>query len=167
MYKLKIVQHADIEKHDIDEIIHIKSAVWPYPYKRQIEWIEKNLKESDLHVFLLNKKKVVAYLNIIDIELIIDSSPFNALGIGNVCAIEKGKGYGIELMKQTNQFIIQEDKIGLLFCKHSLVDFYIKCGWIIIKDQKLKLSFNNKNIEALVFNDILRFHQLTFHGQAF
>jgi hypothetical protein len=167
MYKLRIIKHAEITLQDLNEIIRVKSIAWPYTYDQQVEWMNKNVKENDFHVLLYGKKEIVAYLNLITTELDIDGLNYNAFGIGNVCAIKKGQGFGIELMKQTNQFIIQEGKIGLLFCKPFLVDFYLKCGWTTIKKRKLKLSFDIIDIETLIFNFKFPFTKLTYNKQAF
>jgi hypothetical protein len=167
MFKLKVIQHAKVSKFELDEIIRIKSIAWEFPFKMQMEWISINLKGPDLHLLLYENDKAVAYLNLISIELMIDTITFSALGVGNVCAIEKGKGYGTELMKQTNQYISNENSIGLLFCKISLIDFYKKNNWSIIEETKLNLSFHNENINTMLFNFNLPFHELTFKEQIF
>jgi len=167
MFKLKVIQHANISKVNLDEIIRIKSVAWNYPYEMQLEWIRINLKDSDLHLLLYEDDKAVAYLNLISIELIIDEITYSALGVGNVCAIEKGKGYGTELMKKANQFIVNENSIGLLFCKISLVDFYKKFDWSIVEETKLNLSFHNENIITMIYNFKLPFNQLSYNKRVF
>jgi len=167
MFKLKVIQHAKVSKFELDEIIRIKSIAWEFPYKMQMEWISKNLKGLDLHLLLYKNDNAVAYLNLISIELMIDTITFRALGVGNVCAIEKGKGYGAELMKQTNQYISNENSIGLLFCKTSLTNFYKKFNWSIIEETKLNLTFQNENVKTMLFNFNLPFHVLTFKEQIF
>lgn len=167
MYKLRIIKHAEIKLQDLNEIIRVKSIAWPYTYDQQVEWMNKNVKENDFHVLLSGKKEIVAYLNLITTELIIDGLNYNALGIGNVCAIKKGQGFGIELMRQTNQFIIQEGKIGLLFCKPNLVDFYLKCGWTIIKKRQLKLYFDITEIKTMIYNYNNSIEKLTYKKQPF
>ena len=167
MFDSKIIQHADISQKDLDEIINIKSVAWPYSYKKQVEWININIKDSDSHLLLLSENKVVAYLNLISIELIIDNCNYIGLGVGNVCAIEKGQGYGVELMKKVNQFITRQDYLGLLFCKTSLVNFYIKNNWNIIEKKRLELSFANNNIETMIFNSSLLFNKLTYKGRSY
>lgn len=167
MFKLKVIQHATISKSHLDEIIRIKSVAWIFPFEKQLDWISINLKDSDLHLLLYKDDKAVAYLNLISIELIIDTITYNALGVGNVCAIEKGKGYGTELMKLTNQYIANENSIGLLFCKTSLIDFYKMFDWIIIEKTKLNLSFHSENIITMLFNFNFPFDELTYNEQMF
>ena len=167
MFKLKVIEHANLSEHDVDEIIRIKSIAWIYPYEKQLEWLKINLKDSDLHLLLYEDDMAVAYLNLISIELIIDTITYCALGVGNVCAIEKGKGYGAELMKKTNQYIANENSLGLLFCKISLINFYKKFDWGIVEETKLNLSFRNDNIITMLFNFSFPFEKLIYSAQIF
>lgn len=167
MYNLKVIQHGDVPNNELNEIIKIKSVAWAYPYEKQLEWLNANLKDSDLHLILLKNNEAVAYLNLIDIEVDIDNCKIKAFGVGNVCAIEKGKGYGNELMKHTNQYIIEKKRIGLLFCKKELIDFYEKYGWSWVNKNKLRLSFNNSNIEIMIFNQSGIITKLQYKGKSF
>ncbi|MGQ7871153.1 hypothetical protein [Sunxiuqinia sp. sy24] len=152
MPKLQIIQHINVTPKELDEIIHVKSKAWPYTYEKQIEWINQHLQDTDLHVLLLEDNIPVAYLNLGEIEIIIDNEKNKALGVGNVCAIEKRKGYGKELLKQTNKFMLKEKRIGLLFCKKELVNFYKKHSWVLLDKNQLSLPFNSQNIETMIFN---------------
>ena len=167
MFSLKVIRHADISKNELDEIIKIKSVAWPYPYEKQLEWISQHLKNSDLHLLLLENSKAVAYLNLVTIELEIDNKLIDALGIGNVCAIEKGKGYGNELMKLTNKLIKSSNKPGLLFCKPELVGFYEKIDWCILNRALVNLTFSNDNIETMINNFQKQIYSFKFKGTAF
>lgn len=167
MFQLKVIQHADVSKNELDEIIRIKSTAWPYPYKMQMEWIKNNLKNSDLHLLLLHNNNFVAYLNLIKIELIIDNRAIDGLGVGNVCTTEKGIGLGNELILKTNQFIIHKKKTGLLFCKQKLVNFYENNDWTIINKDHLIMQFDNEKVVSMIYNYPLPFHELTFTGSAF
>lgn len=167
MYTLKVIRHSDVSRAELDEIIKIKTTAWPYPEEKQMEWINANLKNSDLHLILLKNNEAVAYLNLIDIELEIDNKLFKAFGVGNVCAAIKGKGYGNKLMNKTNQFIIDKKRVGLLFCKKELVDFYEKVGWIWVDKNKLTLTIGNSNIETMIFNQLNSFIKLQFNGKSF
>lgn len=167
MFELKTIQHSIISLKEIDEIIRIKSISWPYPYKKQMEWMDNHLKESDYHLLLFKEDKIVAYLNLIFVEITLDFAAYFATGVGNVCVVEIGKGYGIELMNVTNQFLQKRNIIGILFCKHNLINFYKKCGWHIIERSHLNLSFDNNKIITMIFNCNIQFKQLSYQGQSF
>lgn len=167
MFNLILVPHKDLSQKNLDEIINIKSLAWPYSYQKQLEWINSNLKDTDIHVLLYLDKSLVAYLNLIEIEFTIDGILKNGYGIGNVCAKEKGKGFGKEIIMQTNTYLSQLDTICLLFCKDRLVNFYLQNNWTVIDKEKLILAFNNEFIETMIFNCKYDFSHLEFVSNSF
>ncbi len=167
MFKLKLIKHKNLTNKWLDEIIQVKSIAWPYSYEKQLEWINSNLKDTDIHVLLYLDKSLVAYLNLIEIEFIIDGNLKNGYGIGNVCALEKRKGWGKKLIAKTNTYLTQNDKIGVLFCKDSLANFYIQQNWTVIEKPKLTLAFNNKLIETMIFNCNYEFSHLEYLSNSF
>jgi len=114
MFLLKIIQNSEISPADIDEIIRIKSITWPYSYEKQLEWINSKIKDTDIHVLLYFDKSLVAYLNLIEIEVTLDSNFKKGYGIGNVCSLEKWKGWGKKIISETNTYLTQNNKIGTL-----------------------------------------------------
>lgn len=167
MFELKLIPHSGVTEKDLNEIIKIKSVAWPFSYEDQVNWMNLNLKESDLHVLLVMKGTIVAYLNLKTIEIIINGKSFNGLGVGNVCAREQGKGWGKELMVQCNSFIEKSNKIGLLFCKEKLVAFYTRCTWQKIDNAKLKVEFTNKDIFSMYFNFTDPVQLMEYKGRQF
>ena len=167
MFKIDLIPHKDIADEQLKEIIFIKSTAWPHSFDKQVSWIFANIKESDIHVLLSLNEKKIAYLNLVKIGLSIDNRFIEGYGIGNVCSTERGKGWGRELMTQTNTYLIQNNKTGLLFCKETLVNFYNLNNWILIAKEKLKLSFNNDSVETMIFNCKYKFHRLEYFGKSF
>jgi len=167
MFELTVVQHSDLSESILEEIIHIKSISWPYCYESQIKWMESNLKNIDLHFLLIVNNRIISYLNLIDIKININNNIINGYGVGNVCTIEKGKGYGNLLMEQTNRYISQKKRVGLLFCKKELVCFYKKFSWIQLEKNKLALAFDNNNIETMIYNLPKIVYSLHYNGNYF
>ena len=167
MLEIKFIPHKNITASQINEIVNIKSISWPYSYNSQIDWISKNLKENDIHALMYNENSLVAYLNLIDIEIEIDGITISGFGIGNVCAKEKGKGWGTEIITQTNNILVQSKKIGILFCKNSLVNFYSKNKWKLIERENVSLSFENESIETFIYNYYKEIEFLKYLGKAF
>lgn len=152
MFQIKLINHKDITQKELEAVVLVKSTQWNYSFEKQIDWIKTNIKDTDIHVFLSFEGKNIAYLNLIDIELQVNDILNKGYGIGNVCAIEKGKGYGFQLMKLTNEFIIDSKRIGLLFCKMSLVRFYESLEWEL---QTLEnSSLDESIIKVLTYNII-------------
>jgi predicted GNAT family N-acyltransferase len=167
MYWLKKITHSAVEENDLREIIKIKSVAWNYGYKKQIAWIKSNLKNSDLHILLFDKGGAVAYLNLISIFIKVDTVEYEGYGIGNVCVIEKGKGLGLELMDKVSTLLREEKKIGLLFCREELINFYAKSGWAVVGAEKISLSFDNKDAITMFFDNDSKYEHLSFQGKPF
>ncbi len=151
----------------LSEIISIKMIAWPYSYDSQLNWLDLNLKNNDIHVMLYSNSKLVAYMNLIQIELLIDSVKYGALGIGNVCAFEKGKGYGKVLMNFVNNYLVDNLKVGLLFCKSELKCFYISCSWKLVLNNKLVLSNMQHEVNTMIYNYTNDFISVSYIGDSF
>ncbi|MGO4710537.1 GNAT family N-acetyltransferase [Chryseobacterium sp. 2TAF14] len=167
MFDVLFIQHESLTQVLLDEIIKVKSAAWPYSYDQQYNWIKNNLKNSDIHVLLRDREKVVAYLNLVKIEVQIENSTLNGFGIGNVCAIEKGKGWGKELLIKVNQYLINHQKVGLLFCKEKLTKFYLENDWILVPDHQMSISNIQSQIFTFTYNAPENFTQLKYDGVLF
>ncbi len=167
MFELQIVKHADLMPNDLDEIIRIKSAVWPYSYTQQIKWINDNLKSGDYHCILRSENFPVAYMNLIEMNFLLDTKLTVGIGIGNVCTVVRGKGYGKAIMKEVSNYLITTDQIGLLFCKEALIPFYEKCGWKLIDNSSVSSSSLNIPIYTMGFLLPNIFNKLIYSGRLF
>lgn len=167
MLEVLYIQHDKLTQPLLDEIIKVKTAAWSYSYDEHYKWIKSNLKNSDIHVLLYDGNTALAYINLIEIQLDIDLIELNGFGVGNVCAIEKGKGWGKELILRVNKFLIENNKVGLLFCKNELIKFYIENGWIITSSEQIKLSNINNGVNTLVYNVPDNFIRLKYDGISF
>lgn len=166
MYSIKMKLHMDMTKLDLHEVILIKSKQWQYNYHEQLEWIDKNLKASDIHIFLTLDNKSVAYLSLIDLNIFVNNKIVSCWGVGNVCAVERGKGFGYEIMKEANNYISDSARVGLLYCKPKLLDFYYNLNWTeLSKDNHIRVS---KELKAMVFNlDLSKNTTINYDGQIF
>lgn len=131
--KLEIIKHRDILFRDLLRAIAVKSIAWSHPIESQVKWIIENIDEEDEHVFLKEGSIDLAYMNLVKISFTANDTDYMAYGIGNVCAAEKGKGYGRELMNRVNDYLKEKKCCGLLFCRDALVPFYKLYGWEEVK----------------------------------
>lgn len=165
--KTKYIFHKDITENELLEVIKLKSIAWPYSLENQLQWIKGNIKDDDVHVLLLDENNTVkAYLNMIAIVFKINGKINSGFGIGNVCALEKGKGWGKQLIKFTNTYLKNNNKIGLLFCKSQLVKFYSDNNWKLVRNEKLICPFKNE-VQTMVYNSPEDFKQLEYLGKLF
>ena len=151
----------------IDRVIAIKQVAWPYPKDSQIKWLEENLDNEDLHVFLREGNDSVAYLNLHKINITINNKYFEGFGIGNVCAKVKGCGYGSHLLRLTNDYLVSNNKVGLLFCHTPLVKFYSGCNWNLLHSEKCLSPKLDEGICAMTYNAPDIIDTLHYNGKLF
>jgi len=130
--KIRLIRHKEITPEDVDKIIKLKSQHWNYSYESQYKWLYDNIIENDFHLMIENSlHELLAYLNIVYLDIECDDKIKSHLGIGNVCVEKKlkGQGYGIFLMHISNIILKQLKRPGVLICKNNLADFYSKANW--------------------------------------
>lgn len=149
--KTKLIRHYDTSKDLLEAIGTIKSMRWKYPLEKQLDWIKNNLNINDYHLLIYLDEQLIGYTNLVDIEVIINTNPVKFRGIGNVCTLESGKGYGDLLMKEINKSIKEKNWNGVLLCKDNLVAYYTKYEWDIVSKEVIK-SEKLKEINTMTFN---------------
>lgn len=167
MFNIEIVKHGQTLDYTLSEIIRLKSLAWNYSLEKQMSWISEHISESDMHCLLSENGINVAYLNLIDLRICIDSVYYDAYGIGNVCSAVRGKGYGTTLMNFINHYIIEKQRIGILLCKIQLINFYNKSNWLLVPHSKLQCDFDLENIEMMIYNYKSIYQEVRYIGSSF
>ena len=152
MRELILIEHKNVTDFQLDIICKIKEKAWRYPIDEQKNWIRKNISKNDIHVLLLVDGNYVAYLNMIRISFFINDFEFNGIGIGNVCSGIEKKGYGSGLINEVNSYLINNNHIGVLFCKEDLLTFYESNQWILLNKVKIKSFSLPINSCIMAFN---------------
>lgn len=162
MLEVKIIKHKNIHSSELEAICKIKSIFGNYTLESQLNWITNNIKDEDIHFLIYDNDKLIAYTNLIEEILLINNKKINILGIGNVCVDEKGKNKGLLLMKNVNRFLLDNNKIGLLFCKKNLIAFYEKTDWRLIEPQY------SEEVYWMIFNyDLVKNENIFYTGRLF
>lgn len=167
MFDVRYIPHSQITPDILDEIIGVKTIAWPFSYESQSEWIKNNLSDSDVHVILLIDKKIFAYLNLIEIDIEIDSTSSSGYGVGNVCAAERGKGWGGKLLSSVNTYLTDNNRVGMLFCKKELINFYSSSDWKLINHSDHFFSDLDEKTYVLLYNVPENFKKLQYFGKSF
>lgn len=149
---LQIIKHKDIFYRDILRAISIKTIAWPHPIESQVKWIADNMQPEDMHVFLSDNGKDVAYMTLSPVEGIINKKTEPLLGIGCVCTAVKGMGYGNCLMQEVNRYLEKNNFKGLLFCREGVVRFYQINGWRVIPTDIINIMSGHKDVISMVYN---------------
>ncbi len=167
MFELRMVSHREISGELLEEVVSIKSKSWPFEHESQMKWMKKNLQDHDIHALLYLNESIAAYLNIIIIDIKIDATFRKCYGIGNVCTFERNRGWGKEIISHTNNFLTSENKMGLLFCKETHVNFYNKNKWELINKKKLRINSIDEKIYTMMFNFDKTFERIEYCGGMF
>ena len=64
----------------------------------------------------------------------------------------RGKNFSELLMILNTHVILKSNLISLLFCNNNLLKFYIKFGWLKIKNEDFSTKDYNFKTNALIFN---------------
>ena len=165
--ELEIITHRDILFKDLLRAIAVKSIAWPHPIESQVKWIIDNIDEEDEHVFLKEGSIDLAYMNLVKISFTANDTDYMAYGIGNVCAAEKGKGYGRELMNRVNDYLKEKKICGLLFCRDALVPFYKLYGWEEVKRDVCKEPVLAEGIHVMTYLALEKIVSFKYQGKTF
>lgn len=145
MLSINFIQHKDADTSLLEAIATLKAVRWAYPMEQQMNWIAENIEPEDWHLLLKDGEDLVAYMNLVQVKPEIDGTAVAALGIGNVCTKESGKGYGNQLMEAVNRFLDEKSLYGILFCKDHLVPYYQKFNWILIRKENCNQQISQVN----------------------
>ena len=150
--KLQIIKHNSILFKDVLRAIAVKSAAWPYPLESQVKWIIDNMTSEDMHVFLTDEGKDIAYMTLSPVKGVLNGKETSFNGIGCVCAVVKGMGYGKRLMQEVNSYLENNNFKGLLFCKEGVVEFYQKNRWQLIPRNCIHSENLHEGVLTMVYN---------------
>lgn len=138
-YIVKIKKAFELLDNEMDEVIRLKQQHWDYDEASQRKWMLDNLCCEDRHILIYLDNVLFAYLNVVNVNVHLDTKKVQMFGIGNVCVRKEmhHQGYGILIMGQANFWIVNQQGYGILLCKNKLADFYRTCGWEIIHCQSI------------------------------
>ena len=150
--ELEIIKHNDILFRDLIRGIALKNVAWPHPIESQLKWIIDNMHSEDMHVFLSEEGKDVAYMTLSPVTGILNGIETDFLGIGCVCSALKGMGYGNRLMQEVNRYLEKRNAKGLLFCREGVIKFYQKNNWQLIPQENLQVEDPHEGVFTMVYN---------------
>lgn len=143
--ELEFIKHSDISHEDLLRIINIKNVAWPHPIESQLKWISDNQGKDDFHVILNDGLKDYAYMDLCPVDAFVDGKRTSFMGIGNVCTVIKGQGYGGKLITLVNKYLDDNELRGLLFCMAPVAKFYLHFNWHIIPSDLITIECKEHN----------------------
>lgn len=153
----EIRKNKELSVQEKNDIINLKEQYWKHGICSQLEWMDKNIKDGDIHLIARGTDGFIcAYLNIVQLNVLVDERKIQCLGIGNVCVDSKYKhnGLGSELCKKANTIIREKGQQGILLCKKSLLPFYDKCNWKVIRPMEVYIESQKYVQEVMVYPEM-------------
>ena len=146
---IRFLHNLEITERDIKEIIKIKQSYWKYAFEEHKRWMRENLNDEDYHLLVMNGNDLIGYLNIVQLDILIDGEKTSAYGIGNVCIYDQysKQGVGTLMLHVLNFYLNKQTYPSMLLCKEQLVKFYSASGWMIYQ--------GNVRLEGHDFTDVL------------
>lgn len=145
----RIVLRNSSELSD-DELTQMKEAIFrefKVPFR-----IQDNPQDT-LYFFLKQQNAILAMGALGEVTpVIFNGDEFTFLGVLNVVANEKGKGYGKQVVTAMRESITTQDRTGLGFCFPSNKGFYEKCGFKIEANSTQRFVYR-KGIERIINQD--------------
>ncbi len=142
--------------HDmILQINNLKNQHWNHTAEEHILWFKENIRDDDFHVTVSEPNgTLVAYLNLVNINIAVNEDNYSALGIGNVCVQKKLEhlGFGSILMASTNAFIKEAKTCGFLLCHDDLTEFYKSAGWRPINYEHAEIAGENYGLNLMLYD---------------
>lgn len=134
--------NIDIIKGDqlTHEIIEMMNQQRFHEYGENTKDFRKNELES-IFFFLNANHDIKAFGMLKPVTITYRDESFRILGIGNIIAREKGRGWGKKLMTEIKGYLKQVSKIGLGFCDKPVVGFYETCGYDIVEQLSTRFRY--------------------------
>lgn len=126
---IEIKKTAELAAEEIRKINMLKNRYWKYTEQEHMTWFKENIGPEDWHLLVWKDSILLAYLNIIHVDVSFDYDLYRLMGIGNVCTAKEHSGAGAIMMATANAFVKKMNACGILLCKNNIVLFYKKSNW--------------------------------------
>ena len=146
-YEISIKNTIELSDKDLYELIRLKQQYWAYDEVMQKEWFDNNIEPCDYHILVRSNDSLLAYLNIVNINVDLNDKQIGMLGIGNVCVDQAHAktGIGSVIIGIANSFIKSREMCGVLLCRNNVTGFYKKNQWNLVVSEKVIV--NNKEFD--------------------
>ncbi|MFH1030362.1 MAG: GNAT family N-acetyltransferase [bacterium] len=113
-------------------------------YGENTKDFEANERES-IFFFLKHAGEIKAFGMLKPAKIYHDSTEYDIMGVGNVMAIEKSKGYGSILMEYMRKYLEKNRFVCIGNTHKDNFEFYKKCGFTFIPDLVDRFVHIDKN----------------------
>lgn len=107
----------------------------------------KNNERESTFFFLKSGGEVKAFGMLKPVSLYFEDKQYQIVGIANVIALEKSKGFGSALMQKITEYLEEKNLVGLGNTHRDNFEFYNKCGYRFIPGLVGRFVYINTNGE--------------------
>jgi len=140
----KIIQGHELTEAQIDFMNNQRLT----EYGENTKDFKKNERES-VFFFLVEADSTKAFGLLKPVGITYADKSYRVLGIANIIAVEKGKGYGKVLMQVIKNYLTSQNMSGIGFCDATVCEFYAKCGYQIIDGLSTRFQYIHGQREKL------------------
>jgi predicted acetyltransferase len=130
---IKIINYSEVSfelKKQLNSLIDSEFGI--FEIVTETEWAT-----PDWTVMYFENDNIASFYNIIERKVYIDGTVFRAAGINNLITPSefRGRGFAKKVLSETEEFIFEKlsCELGLLLCADSLISFYKKLNWYVVK----------------------------------
>lgn len=155
-YVIYIKNTIELSDKDLYELIRLKQQYWAYDEVMQKKWFDNNIKPCDYHVLVRSNDSLLAYLNIVNINVDLNDKKIGMLGIGNVCVDQEHAkiGIGSVIIGIVNSFIKSRKMCGVLLCRNNVTGFYKKNQWDLVASEKVVVNSKEFYHSIMVYDPL-------------
>jgi len=144
-YQASVIPIEEATEDEIAAICALKQEHWPHPIEDQIAWWHQNTNKTDQLVRLHCETEMVAFLRLRDRPLSVSNAVLPAFCATEICVrrANLGSGLGRMLMRAAQAAIRASNvSVGYLLCRDAEKLFYVKCGWQVAENVRLRTADN-------------------------
>ena len=134
LYSKKTYKLSSFDKKNI---FKLKKKNYNFKLKEQQKWFDTNIKKNDIHNLLFFKKKLIGYNCLRSVKYfffrkknILYKKKFLLFDTLIIDPKFRKKGLSTIILKKSLRLITLKRKIGVLFCKNSMINYYKKFLWL-------------------------------------
>ena len=158
--RLVVKKTNNLNKSQIKDICKLKDIHWKFGLKEQLIWFKKNVFENDLHFIVYKNKELAGYtlLRLRNYNYIQNKKKIKKLkkyflfDTHIVKSKYRKTGMNILLMRKISTKIIKKRTIGFLLCTKSLLNYYKKFDWVLLRKNNVKIYNFKTRKSCMIFN---------------
>ena len=145
-----------LTRDEILEIINLKNSHWNYGFLSQLNWFKNktNVFKSDLHFFIKNNKKLIAYVQLGKRNCFINKKKSKYILFRTLIVLKKERSKYVStiIMKKVLRFVKSQNLACFLLCKKTLISFYKKNGFIKLNKKNFKIIDHKNYLNGMIYN---------------